>query len=266
MICVGCKKGGRECVYPDPPKSSRSAGSGASKTRKAKAPEGTDSSSDENDEGVESEHLEAILDEDDNVKGTVDTQEKAGIHTSNSSQPSAGHIDILRQESETPSLVQDKGASPTPSTEGSTGFSAYQVTKKGRISPVSEPVALRSDWSHLPPDLQFYLAYFVDNITQYHYSLKCMSGAFLGTYFLDAALRNDAFLYALVGFSAFQRTLHNPEGKLQDFLQYYNKAVSLLLLSLKKGERHSNSTILAILQLATIEVMTSTNFVVFAPS
>lgn len=74
------------------------------------------------------------------------------------------------------------------------------------------------------------------------------------TQFLDAALGNDALLYAVVGFSAFQRTLHNSEGKIQDFLQYYNKAVSLLLKSLKKGERYSNGTLLAILQLATIEV------------
>jgi hypothetical protein len=72
--------------------------------------------------------------------------------------------------------------------------------------------------------------------------------------FLDAALRNEALLNAVVGFSAFQRTLHNPDGKINDFLQYYNKAVSLLLLSLKKGERHSNAMILTILQLATIEV------------
>ena len=41
-------------------------------------------------------------------------------------------------------------------------------------------------------------------------------------------------------------------------LRYYNKAVSLLLNSLKRGERHTNGTILAILQLATIEVGVST--------
>jgi hypothetical protein len=113
---------------------------------------------------------------------------------------------------------------------------------------------LRSDWSHLPPDLQFYLEYFYQNLTHLHYSLKFDSGNFLTTRFLDAALRNDALLHAVVGFSAFQRTLHNPDGKINDFLQYYNKAVSLLLNSLRKGERHSNAMILAILQLATIEV------------
>lgn len=114
---------------------------------------------------------------------------------------------------------------------------------------------LRSDWSHLPPDLQFYLAYFYENVTHLHYSLKTDgNNNFLRTLFLDAALRNEALLHAVVGFSAFQLTLYNPDGKIQDFLQYYNKAVSLLLNSLKRGETHSTGTLLAILQLATIEV------------
>jgi hypothetical protein len=155
--------------------------------------------------------------------------------------------------------VQDKSTSPTPSTDGSVGYTGYQVTgsssrlKKYEPSSVG-PDALWTDWSHLPPDLQFYLVYFDENVTYLHYSLKFDSGNFLKTIFIDAALRNEALLYAVVGFSAFQRTLHNPEGKIQDFLQYYNKAVSLLLKSLKKGEKHNNGTILAILQLATIEV------------
>jgi hypothetical protein len=139
------------------------------------------------------------------------------------------------------------------------GYAAYQTAGTSRIKmssfpSVSDSENLRSNWSHLPPDLQFYLAYFYQNITHLHYSLKFDSGDFLRMRFLDAALRNEALLNAVVGFSAFQRTLHNPDGKINDFLQYYNKAVSLLLLSLKKGERHSNAMILTILQLATIEV------------
>jgi hypothetical protein len=74
------------------------------------------------------------------------------------------------------------------------------------------------------------------------------------TRLLDAAMKNDSLLHAIVGFSAFQHTLHNPEGRIQDFLQYYNKAVSLLLRSLRRGERRAMGTLLAILQLATIEV------------
>jgi hypothetical protein len=113
---------------------------------------------------------------------------------------------------------------------------------------------MKSDWSHLPSDLQFYLSYFYENVTHLHYSMKLDSSNFLKTLFIDAALKNEALLYAVVGFSAFQRTLHNPEGKIQDFLKYYNQSVSLLLKSLRRSEKRSSSTILAILQLATIEV------------
>jgi len=84
---------------------------------------------------------------------------------------------------------------------------------KSNISSPFRSDALRSDWSHLPPDLQFYLTYFYKNITHLHYALKFDSGNFLRTTFLDAALRNEALLYAVVGFSAFQRTLRNPAGK-----------------------------------------------------
>jgi hypothetical protein len=139
------------------------------------------------------------------------------------------------------------------------GYPGYQTAGTARMKVSNFPSGsasdtLRSDWSHLPPDLQFYLAYFYQNLTHLHYSLKFDSGNFLRTRFLDAALRNEALLHAVVGFSAYQRTLHNPGGEIKDFLQYYNKAVSLLLSSLKRGERHSNAMILAILQLATIEV------------
>lgn len=84
--------------------------------------------------------------------------------------------------------------------------------------------------------------------------MKMDPSNFLKTLFLEFALKNDALLYGVVGFSAFHRTMHNPEGKIQDFLQYYNKAVTFLLQSLKKGEQRSTGMLLAILQLATIEV------------
>jgi hypothetical protein len=205
--------------------------------------------------------LEDIPDEDEGHDEATRTvkMSRLGTQRSNASQSFSGQRTATRHSSETPSLVQDKGASPTPSTESSVGYSAYQaagtlIKHRSSIFSPSGLDGLRSDWSHLPLDLQFYLAYFYENLTHLHYSLKIDSGDFLRTRFLDAALRNDALLYAVVGFSAFQLTLKNPAGKIQDFLQYYNKAVSLLLNSLKKGERHNNSTILAILQLATIEV------------
>jgi len=169
-----------------------------------------------------------------------------------------------RQTSETPSLVHDKGASPTPSTEGSVGYPPFQSksmdasrSRRPKNSPGSQPF----NWSHLSQDLQFYLSYYYENLTFLHYSLKCDSGNFMKTTFIETALQSDPLLYALVGFSAFQYTIHNPHGKMRDFLQYYDKAVTLLLKSLKKGDQRTNATILAILQLATIEVRMNTTHV-----
>lgn len=251
----GCKKGKRECVYPDEKTPSKGS---ASKITDSTIRESPGSSSDEDDaEGSEYQPLESIPDED---EITSSSSQQGNTPNTFSQRGSPGHFSSSRrstgrQGSEVPSLIQDKGSSPTPSTEGSVGYAAYQTVGTSRLKQESfHPDALRSDWSHLPLDLQFYLEYFYENVTYLHYSLKLDPTNFLKTVMVDAALRNDALLHAIVGFAAFQRTLHNPEGKMQDFLQYYNKAVSLLLRSLKKGEQHSTGTLLAILQLATIEV------------
>lgn len=263
MDPTGCKKGGRDCVYPETSTLSKttSASSGSSKNAQSVTRESTGFSSDEYDDEGGPERLEAIPDGDEGVEDTNDAQSssKFTVQRGSISHSTGGQKATNRQSSETPSLVQDKGASPTPSTEGSVGYTGYQTAGISRqrrpgVSSPSDSDTLRTDWSHLPPDLQFYLTYFYENVTHLHYSLKADPGDFLKTLFIDAALRNDALLHAVVGFAAFQRTLHNPDGKIQDFLQYYNKAVSLLLNSLKKGEKHSTGTLLAILQLATIEV------------
>lgn len=222
--------------------------------------EGSSSDDYEDDAVVERTNLTTIVDEDEahDIVPPSGPPSTSGTHSIHTSVSTAGPPRVpTRQNSETPSLVQDKGSSPTPSTEGSVGYTSYQTAGSTRLnqnSISSSSSGLLSDWSHLPPDLQFYMTYFLENVTYLHYSLKFDAGNFLKTHFIDAALRNEALLYAVVGFAAFQWTLHNPDGKMQFFLQYYNKAVSLLLKSLKKGERHNIGTILAILQLATIEV------------
>lgn len=175
------------------------------------------------------------------------------------SQISKSQKSSARLGSETPSLILDKDLSPTPSTDGSIGYATYANIPGSRLKSTMGPIPfvseeLKNDWARQPADLQFYLVYFYENVTQHHYALKHDSTNFLRTTFLEAALRNDALLHAVVGFSAFQRTLHCPGGKMQDFLQYYNKAVSLLLRSLMRKERRTFDTLLAILQLATIEV------------
>lgn len=241
---LGCRKGNRDCEYPE----EKLAKSGSSKKGAPTVDDELGSSSDEDEDDIGSERLGSIKDEDESGSAQLGGISTSGV-SSNSKMPTTRRI------SEVPSLIQDKGASPTPSTEGSAAYSPYQITETIRVrSDGVSPTARRSDWSHLPDDIQYYLGYFYDNVTHLHYSLKYDSTNFLKTGYMEAALREEALLFAVVGFAAFQRTLHNPRGKIQDFLKYYNKAVSLLLRSLKRGERHNTDTMLAILQLATIEV------------
>jgi hypothetical protein len=247
-------------LYPEASAPNKSSGAGSSsKPSRTAARESPCSSSDDDDEEEASDRLDAIPDEDEPLEpvNNLSSISKPGFQRSNTGQSSTGQKNVTRHSSETPSLVQDKGASPTPSSEGSVGYSSHQKIGDWRLkkpSVSSSPTSDKTDWSYLPADLQFYLTFFYENITHLHYSLKSDPEDFMRTQYLDVAQGNEALLYAIVGFSSFQRTLHNHGGKIQDFLQYYNKAVSLLLKSLKKGERPNNGTLLAILQLATIEV------------
>lgn len=246
--------------------SAKGAGSISSKAGQSKTSESPDSSDDEYGER-DVERLEVIQDEDE-----FDPQAGHAVNNMASNddafnpQSSVRNKTATRQSSETPSLIQDKGSSPTPSTDGSISQSSFeQVGGRPRFYDRmsidnSGSGSLRSGWSHLPADLQFYLAFFCQNITYMHYSLRSNFGGFIHALLLDAALRNEPLLYAVVGFSAFQYSVEKREGKIQDFLQYYNKAVSLLLKSLKKGAQHTTYILLAILQLATIEVCTADEF------
>lgn len=199
------------------------------------------------------------MDEEDLLEGVKKPRNIAapGLLRRNTDQSIKHQKSFTRRSSETPSL--ETGASPSPSTEGSVGYpgNAGPGGSKLRTSLLSSEDR-REDWAHLPDDLQYYLFWFCENITCQHYSLKHDAANFLKTLFLDEALNNDALLNAMVGFTAFQHSLQNPNSKML-FLQYYNKAVSLLLRSLKQGNhRHSIGTLLTILQLATIEVRRGT--------
>lgn len=247
-------------------KPAKGAGNTSSKVGQSKPSESPGSSEDEY-EDRDVERLEVIQDEDEIESQSKYSKNSSNLNASAQSSNSSTRIKSgTRQSSETPSLIQETGSSPTPSTEGSIGYSSfeqfggspqfYDQTFANDLGSENS----RSSWSHLPPDLQFYLTYYCQNITFMHYSLRSNNEGFIHKLLLDVAIRHEPLLYAVVGFSAFQYAVEKQEGKIQDFLQYYNKAVSLLLFSLKNGARHTTGTILAILQLATIEVCTTNEY------
>lgn len=147
-------------------------------------------------------------------------------------------------------------SSLSPLTEASSApASAGWSENPDKSSSVSTDVSQEDRiWSHLSPDLQFYLEYHTTRLTYHHYFFKHDANHFLHNILIEHALKYDPLLYAVVGFSAFQLTVTRADGKIQDFLGYYNKSVSLLRKSLVENQKHTDATMLTILQLATFEV------------
>jgi hypothetical protein len=230
----GCRKGSRDCVYPEQ-SSSTKARRGSSK---GKADEGDVSSQEEDGNAPDN----TVLEHDEES-----TEVETGEPVSASSVKSLGSP--LRELSDPPSLTHDK--SPTPSTEGSASIDAI---------PSGWRQTGRSQSLHYLPShserlhIKFYLDYARMNLTPYHWGFKFpYESAFLRNSLFETAVRFKPLLYAVVGFASYHHTLTITNGKLGDFLYYYNKSVSLLRESLQK-ERNSIATLLTILQLGTIEV------------
>ncbi|KAI9710342.1 MAG: hypothetical protein M1820_002837 [Bogoriella megaspora] len=244
-ICERCRKGNRECVYPSKAKTSKSSRSlGKSKN--------TNQDSDSPSEAYESEdkdHLNPIPD---------DEEESEPPSASSTKTPQQGVGEgSQREPSDPPSLTFEKSTSP--STEGS--ISQHHESK--RLGKGTLGARLRSKQSvdrisNVKSDnLEFYLDYYRSHITCHHYGWKIDGTDFLHTEYLEIARSYKPLLYAVAGFAAYHYTISNPSGKLQDFLQLYSTSVSLLRMSLKDDdkhtEQHTEPALFTILQLATFE-------------
>lgn len=163
-------------------------------------------------------------------------------------------------DSGSPSYDANKSSSPSASTVTTASVSMFPSIDFPLSTITSSP-----DWSQLSSDMQLHLRWFGDNVTNYHYCITNDCDDFFKTILPNLALRSESLLNALVGFSAYHSTFQNPAGRLQNFLQYYNKSVTLLLQALRKKEKHTIGTLLTILQLATIEVHTQTLVLLWMP-
>lgn len=210
-VTLGCRKGNRECVYPEPtpPKGSVKDSSGQSQQESPTSSRGDD----DDDETGHDGSLTPIMAEDE------EEEEEAESAT---------------MQSSTPTIP------PTPLSAPATSLSFNH----GSIN----------DRQGLEGDVQFYLNYYCDNITHYHYSVVNDHDNFFKEMLTELAIQDEGLLYAVVGFAAYHYTLQSPIGEIKDFLHFYNRSVTLLLRFLKRKERHTEMTLLTILQLATIEV------------
>ncbi|KID92252.1 hypothetical protein MGU_01163 [Metarhizium guizhouense ARSEF 977] len=239
----GCKKGNRDCVYPDPP-TSKSSKSKDSNTSQKTSPKSSNEGEDADMDRV-TNSLQTILDEDEPEE--LSSEERSDSQLSGSKATGSSNRNVTTRQS-TESLSPDgiKESSPSVSTGGSS------VTVAPSID-LNIPTDGRADWSHLPSDYQHYLNYFVENITSFHYSIMHDADDFFGTILPSLAVQHEPLLNAVVGFATYHATLQNPAGKLQDFLKYYNKSVTLLLESINRKEMNNILNLITILQLLTIE-------------
>ena len=260
MKYAGCRKGSRDCVYPEPrPTTKSSDGSKLGQRRVRVHDHG--SSSDE----VETEDAEKppgnVQNQETSQKPVSETQTQDLIPKNPDLHPkqrSNQSTEQLQPSIEASDGLKEKSRSP--STDGSSAFSASTSARaslmgKGKLSPISTDTSPETlSWPHLPDDLQYYLQYHRNHLTYHHYFFKHHSNHFLHFILVDQALSYEPLLFAVVGFAAFQMALRRPDGKIEDFLAYYNRSVTLLRKSLAGGQEHSQSTLLTILQLATFEV------------
>ncbi|TGJ82993.1 hypothetical protein E0Z10_g5775 [Xylaria hypoxylon] len=249
----GCRKGKRECIYPDPPTAKGSTSSSTSKETTSTSQEASpESSIDDDMEDLEREpKLESIPDEEEPTEHSPQHPQSAkGLHREHAAFATFPKIGN-RQNSETPSLEGTKSSSPAISTGTSVSFTTTIQTPDAAL----QSGTTRPEWAHLHKDLQYHLGYFCENITHFSYGMPNDPTGFFTSTLPSLAVHegNDALLYAVVGFSAYHSTLRHPHGKVEDFLGYYNKSVTMLLSSLKRRDGPNLPTLLTMLQLATIE-------------
>ncbi|EHK22350.1 uncharacterized protein TRIVIDRAFT_221632 [Trichoderma virens Gv29-8] len=252
-ICDRCRKGSRDCIYPEPPGSKGNSGQPTAKSKDGSSAQyiSPTSSNEGEEDDTEQETRLGTIPDDDEPDGLPRRESVSAFSQPRRASAASPNMALTsaRQTSETPSQDGNKSVSPSTSnvTTGSWTPAGYQGVEA--ILPASGGL----DRLHLPQDFRSYLRYFKENMTNYHYGLAVDEDDFFNSELPSVAIQCEPLLNALVGFAAYHVTLQNSHGQLQDFLQYYNKSVTQLLSLLKRKETHSVHVLLTILQLATIE-------------
>lgn len=191
--------------------------------------------------------LDPILDEDEPEGETEASASVPPSHTT--ATPPLTQGQLVRDGSETPSHEGTNRSSPS-SAAASSGFAIIPYDPHD-FHPADE----KPDWSDLPLDYQRHLNWFDENMTHYHYGLPLDTDDFFKGILPQAARRSEPLLNALTAFAAYHQTIQNPDGKLSDFLGYYNRSIKLLLEALQTKQKHNVTTLMTILQIAQIEVI-----------
>ncbi|KAI5786017.1 hypothetical protein FPQ18DRAFT_368638 [Pyronema domesticum] len=234
-ICERCKKGNRECTYPE-----------VTPNSKSKKPRGESREGSSSLEDVEEDDEEYLDDASPPAlrSSTSQSRLRSGAtrrdswhdseHGRHKNRKTAGS-----SADQTPSPCDPESSAPTsPTGSLRRTASAYSLNNT-------------SEWSHIPHDIAFYLNYHKKMLTCHHYLLKSDCDDFFKTTLLEHALQNDALMYAVAAFASFHYNIFYATNAYHTFLEYYNEAIILLREALNRP--HTIDTILTILQLACFE-------------
>ena len=246
-------------MYPEPPSSTKSTS--GSKLGQPRIPEENSESS-----SGEYEDEEPEAGSTNSIQTQKPTNARAAISSARTAARKHSRQAMAQSQMSPTSASRMKEKSLSPSTDDSSIMSKSRstsatVNSSGQLSSISTTSTMTSPevtpWSHLSLDMQYYLDYHQHHLTYHHYFFKHDASHFVHDILLENALSYEPLLYAVVGFAAFRSTIQKEDGKLQDFLHYYNKSVSLLRRSLSSRQKHSEATMMTILQLAAFEVCLS---------
>jgi hypothetical protein len=194
------------------------------------------------DDGSSQEDDDLMLEDDDAFISGLDEPESA---TS-----TEGPTLSSRESTDQPS--QSFGGSPSSSVDAASPLSRTQTGTPALPTGRRPRVLAERKMHELPEDIRYYLQYATTKMSHHHWGVRIDHQNFFRRTMIELALRYDPLLYAMVGFAAYHCTLEKPDGKLGDFLGYYQKSITLLRQTFRN--QPTVATILTVLQLATIEV------------
>ena len=255
---IGCRKASRECVYPEATTSARKATprSKLGQPRINEVDRGSSSGEFEDEEAEAA--LSALSASQSSQKSPIAGTSVPNKRTAARKQ-SRTALKHAHDAAASDNKLKEKSLSP--STDDSSTFSKSQSPStifdrsNKNVSSVSPKSSVdHPPWGHLKTDLQAHFKYHHEHLNYHYYFFKHDSQNFVHDILPSVALKYPPLLHALAGFSAYHQTVGKSHGRIPDFLRYYNEAVTLLRTSLSAGEKHTDETMLTVLQLATFEV------------
>ena len=259
----GCRKGSRDCVYPQqasasrPTASAKSGQNGDSGQDSGSSPEDSDDEGGGETTGAVKAESEPATSRKASLPSIKKQHTEPGVELSRKTiadeRSTTETVQVKKEESPShqfnePSPLKPQQGRPQPPRRTSSSIVSSQ------LSPSSGTDSTTCRWSHLDQDLQFYLDFHRNEITFNHYFWRYDYSDFIHTTLIESALSHEALLFAVVAFAAYKHSIGQLDGKIANFLRYYNKSLSCLRKSLSTGQTHTDSTILTVLQLAAFEV------------